>query len=102
MSETETPAPVGSDDLLARLPHTADGKPILLGDVVYVENPDGDYFGRGAILEVKVHYMSNDIGFVEYKGTVTIGGCSGAKEWEGGNLDCFTTEENALRGGANV
>lgn len=54
-------------EALARSPMTADGVPIFLGDTVYVENPDSSYFGNEEVLTIQVHYMSADIGFVEYK-----------------------------------
>jgi hypothetical protein len=85
-------------DLLARLPLTADGVPILLGDTVWVENEDTAYFGPDAILELKVECLSVGTSFDEYKGTVTVCG----PDLECGNLDCYANKET-LRGilGAN-
>lgn len=88
-----------STDLLARLPLTADGVPILLGDTVWVENEDTAYFGPDAILELKVECLSVGTSFDEYKGTVTVCG----PDLECGNLDCYANKET-LREilGANV
>ncbi|MFT3992507.1 MAG: hypothetical protein QM680_13990 [Luteolibacter sp.] len=89
-NESKTAQPeVASGDLLARLPQTADGKPIFLGDIVFVENEDMAYFGPEAILELKVESLSVGTSFAEYKGTVTVCG----EDLECGNLDCYADKE---------
>ncbi len=93
MSENTTPenTPEGglpSTELLARLPLSADGAPILLGDTVFVENEDTAYFGDEPILELKVVCLSAGVAF-DYKGTVTVGG----DDLECGNMDCYANKE---------
>jgi hypothetical protein len=80
---------LSSTELLARLPLSADGAPILLGDTVFVENEDTSYFGDEPILELKVMCLSAGVAFDQYKGTVTVGG----DDLECGNLDCYANKE---------
>lgn len=76
--------------LLARLPHTADGKPILLGDTIYTVNRDPSYWGDDPILEGNVETVYLGLSFPDYKGQFTV--CT--DEWESGNLDCWADKAN--------
>lgn len=89
-SESEADERLTSRDLFARLPQTADGKPIFLGDTIYAFNGDESYWGPHAILTQTVHQMALGATFDDYAGTFTVVG----DDWEGGNLDCYASREN--------
>lgn len=72
--------------LVSRLPHTADGTPIIPGDTVYILDPDASWPESVAQVVQSIHL---GLGFDEYKGTHTICG----DELEAGNLECWSSLE---------
>ena len=80
--------------IVAKLPKTADGVPIVLGMKVYFECPDPEWWRvePGTIVSETVKSMDDGVSFSEYKGTVAIT----CEECEFGNLECFSTEAAAL------
>jgi hypothetical protein len=75
------------NDLLARIPHTKDGKPILWGDKVYYPDPDvATYSHFEDVHEIEVHSITIGTSFEEYIGTHTIL----AGDFEFGNLECYS------------
>ena len=79
------------ENIIKKLPFTSDGVPIVPGDMIWFKNTDHAYFGEDEAIEAKVQSISLGIDFNEYKGTHTIV----AGDWEGGNLDCYSDENNA-------
>lgn len=85
-------------ELLAKLPKTADGVPIVYGMTVWyfdeeAETPvDATWFGHGDFVSTTVTAVYTK-GFSEYVGDVTVGV---AGDWEGGNLEVFSTREAAI------
>jgi hypothetical protein len=77
--------------IVDRLPKTADGVPFFIGDKVFSPNPDREYFGSDAILEVTIESIFKGASFVEYRGEFTVSGTG--SDIEGGNLDFYSTRE---------
>lgn len=75
--------------LLERIPKTADGRAIFLGDTVFCENFDRSWFGDDPVLAVKVTSIVDGLVFNSYSGTVTVSG----EDVEMGNLDFYSTPE---------
>lgn len=77
-------------DLLSRIPHTKDGKPILWGDKVYFPDPDKMTMDREIdIIEGVVEAITIGVQFSEYEGTHTVM----FGDYESGNLELYSSRE---------
>lgn len=85
---------VDANDMLMRIPHTEDGVPIFLGDTVWFENPDRSH-GESMFMKGVVDCIYFPITFPEYKGDVGIQTNMEGLSWDGGNLDCWSSEKTA-------
>lgn len=95
---TAEQAAVLSKDLLERLPVTADGKRVFIGDTVYFENNDRRFWGEDEVIVIKIKGISlNDPPRYAEGDYVLMG-----DEWEGTNLECFGDKENVLSSNTNV
>ena len=77
-------------ELLLKIPHTADGKPIVLGMPVFFENDDRSFFGDDPVVEEVVESMNLGRAFDSYEGQFTIT----TSNREGGNCDFYAEKEN--------
>ena len=76
--------------LLARIPHTKDGKPILWGDKVYLPDPDRVTICRDMdVVEGRVECITIGVSFPEYAGTHTVM----FGDFECGNLELYSQRE---------
>lgn len=80
---------INEKDLLARIPCTKDGVPILWGDTVFTPDPDMAPWEDDYIIAVEVEAITIGCSFSEYTGTHTIV----AGDFEFGNLDCYSKKE---------
>lgn len=74
-----------------KMPHTKDGKPIFLGDTVYLENPDREFFGEDEIISQQVSSISLNTPPTCYEGKFVIT----CEDWEGTENEVYSSREIA-------
>lgn len=79
------------EQIVNRLPKTADGVPFFIGDTLYHPNDDSSYWGNAELLTIKVESLSSPASFSKYRGDFTVSGSGHSVE--GGNLDFYSKRD---------